>query len=103
MIKKRKNNFNYLRNKLDKRNLLKIPDNYKSIPICYPFLSNDVIDKKIFLENNIFIPTFWKRTEYIIERGFDFEKDFAEKLLPLPIDHRCDEKDLKRIVDLINK
>ena len=100
---KRKNNFQYLSKNLNKKNTLNIPGNYKSAPICYPFFPNDDIDRKIFLENNIFIPTYWKRTEYIIERGFDFEKDLAEKLLPLPIDHRYDEKDLKRIVDLINK
>jgi hypothetical protein len=35
------------------------------------------------------------------EGGYSFEKHLAQNLLPLPIDHRLDEKDIQRLIQLI--
>jgi hypothetical protein len=71
------------------------------VPFCYPLLLDFPIEKEELYENKIYIPTFWSE---ILERdnpGFNFEKSLVDKLLPIPIDHRLEEKDIRRMVEFI--
>jgi hypothetical protein len=61
------------------------------------------MNKKKFFDQGIYIPTFW---ENVIERGgsgFPIEKKLSRALLPLPIDHRYNEKDLRRVSQFVKE
>lgn len=98
----RRTNFNYLDSKLSKFNLLSFSFK-KSDPFCYPLMLEKEILKSIFYKNNIFIPTFWPDILQRKDAGFIIEKELVRKLIPVPIDHRYQPSDLKRVTDLINE
>lgn len=92
--KKREENYKYLSDKLSKYNKLSL----KMIdgPYMYPFYcENGMQIKKKLAELKIFIPTLWPN---VLEIGGTLEKDYAENILPLPVDQRYDTNDMKRIV-----
>ncbi len=66
------------------------------VPMCYPLLllneTADAVKRKL---NNIFIPTFWGEVTERSATGYEVEKNIAEKLLPLPIDHRYSTSDME--------
>ena len=98
---KRIDNFVYLHEKLKDYNSILINLSEIDVPFCYPFLPVNYIDKTLFYEKNIFIPTFWSE---ILERkgnGYKIEKDITNRLLPLPIDHRYNIEDMATIVNFI--
>jgi len=97
----RKSNFRELHNGLKKYNTLSIEINPDAIPFCYPFLPS----KKILLQDlhkrKIFIPQYWKDVNERGSDGFEFEKDFSSRLLPLPMDHRYSRKEMLFVADVI--
>jgi hypothetical protein len=100
--KTRKENFNYLHEQLKQFNQLKIDSPDKCVPYCYPFLPKHKLRKEIFYNEAIYIPELWKRTKRTRTDHFQFEKDFAKSLLPLPIDQRYSKNELNRMVNLIS-
>lgn len=96
--KKRQNNFNYYHSIFEKINQLNLPLETNSIPYYYPLFLKNRIDKNLLYEQNIFIPILWKDTIHRKLKGFDFEQDLAEKILPLPIDHRYEIDDLDYVI-----
>lgn len=97
---KRSRNFDYLRKNLSGINHLILSDANKA-PLCYPLLLQQEIDKRVFLENRIYIPTYWLD---VLKRVDDFscESKLVKNLIAIPCDHRYKEKDLERIIVLIN-
>jgi len=101
-IKKvRKDNLDYLMNSLNHLNILEINNANNINPYCYPFLPKNPINKELFYNKNIFIPSLWLDTLTRSKTGFVNEKILSKNLLPLPIDHRYTKVDLKSIVVLI--
>lgn len=96
-------NFHYLHENLVEINKFKISSNLKGVPYCYPFLPERVIDKKVFYKMNVFIPTLWRRSRFVVKNGYEFEKDFSERLLPLPVDQNLNKDDCNRIIESIIK
>ena len=100
----RKRNFRILDRALQHLNKLSrdIFDKAKTLtPFCYPLMLENPIDKSQFYNKNIFIPTLWNDVLQREIDGFDIEKNYAENLLPIPIDHRLTELDLRRIINFI--
>ena len=97
----RKSNFEFFDNALRDYNNLKFKYSNKTIPFCYPFLPDIFINKDKFYKKQIFIPNLWLDTLNRNIKGFELEKDLSKKLLPLPIDHRYNDEDLKRIITFI--
>jgi hypothetical protein len=99
----RNKNFNFFRKELNKLNLLNISDNATDC-FCYPLLLKKPISKKELHQDNIFIPTYWVDTvNRENAKDFELECKISLELLPLPIDHRYTEKDLKRVVAKIKE
>lgn len=98
---KRSENFNFIHEKLKEYNKIPINISEINVPFCYPFLPENYINKKLFHNKNLFIPTFWpdilerKQNRYIIE------KDLVKRLLPLPIDQRYNIQNMKTIINFI--
>ena len=93
--KKRFLNYQIIHKNLSKYNILKFI--HKSPPIFYPLLLNRKIDKSIFHDQGIFIPTIWPESHHHIN------KTIGDKLLPIPIDHRYNDNDMIRIVKTIKE
>lgn len=94
---RRTQNFMFLHDKFKYINQFELDDVSVATPFCYPLVLNKIIDKRLFHESNIFIPTLWPDISSRSNLEFDFENGFANRLLPLPIDHRYDESDMKRL------
>ncbi len=103
VIERRLANYTTLHNKLCHINQYTALLTDGCVPMCYPLLlmneTADAVKRKL---NNIFIPTFWGE---VIERsstGYEAEKNIAEKLLPLPIDHRYSTSDMEYLAASLN-
>lgn len=103
VAKKRRKNFKLYYEMFCDINRLKLELSSELIPLCYPLLLEEETNRELLYRENIFIPTFWKDT---LERGipgFEVEKEFTKKLLPLPVDHRYDASDLNFLIHKIKK
>ena len=97
VMKKREDNFNYMHSRLKDKNILnlKIP----SGPYAYPFYcKNGKEVRKKLLKNNIYVPTLWPN---VLQSGDSLAADYAENILPLPIDQRYIEQELHEIINII--
>lgn len=75
-----------------------------AVPFCYPLLLKKYIPKSVFAEQKIFIPSLWQEVlSRYTEGSYIFEKMISERLLPLPIDHRLNEQDIQRMIELVNR
>lgn len=93
-------NFRFLFKKLSKINEIDIEIEENSVPMLYPLLLKNNNLKQVFIENRIFIPTYWPNVfEWSKENTMDYF--LSKNLLPIPIDQRYTISDMKRIVDLI--
>ena len=97
--KKRKENFEFLHNELKEINLLK-NINIKSTPFIYPFMTNDLHLREKLIKNKIYVSKYWQE---VLDRDriSNFEIDFVNKLIPLPIDQRYNFDDMYRILKII--
>lgn len=92
---RRLQNFRILHTILGKDNRLKFDDNTIT-PSIYPYLTRNTELRNALLENKIYISRFWKHV-LTNELANNFEKDLAEYLIPLPVDQRYSEEDMKYI------
>jgi hypothetical protein len=98
---KRVKNYKYLRDALEHRNQLVLPWDDVQVPMVYPFLPEgesliDALRKKKF-----FIPRYWPDVPKRVERK-SWEDTLSDKLIPLPIDHRYNQCDMQKMIEVIN-
>lgn len=72
-----------------------IPDK-DDVPMAYPFLCKKEGLREKLIQENIFIPTFWKG-----QKDAEVGKYMEQYLLPLPVDQRYGSKDMQHILDCI--
>lgn len=96
VAQRRLDNYNYLRHHLGGRQLL-----YEEVPMIFPFETEKGQDlRKKLIANKVFVAKYWPNVdEWAGETAV--ETWMANHILPLPIDQRYDEEDMKRIVVLI--
>jgi hypothetical protein len=94
-------NFKYLDKSLSNINVLKIKYKTGMVPMVYPlFLPNNKLRMKLN-EKKLFIPMYWPNVlGWCSEDKLDYS--LVEGILPLPIDHRYNKRDMKKIINLIN-
>lgn len=99
IAKKRQNNFNMYNKKLETINKLKLKSVYGAF--MYPLLikQGKLLRRKL-QEMNIYIPTLWPD---VLERCSEetLEYNYAENILPLPVDQRYDIEDIEYIISKI--
>jgi hypothetical protein len=81
-------NFEFFQRHLADINRLQFDGDGETIPFCYPLLLDTEIDKQQLFQNHIYIPTYWPNILQDDTPDFLLERQFAQRLLPLPIDHR---------------
>lgn len=100
VIKKRRNNFETLQNKLYKGNSFYIKFREDAVPLCFPFLDKTGSLRQKLIKNKIFCPTFWSNVlDWSNQSWIEFQ--LAKNLIPLPIDQRYDKFDMKKIISHI--
>lgn len=73
-------------------------------PFHYPLLLPDPTDRAVLARHRLYVPTLW---EDVITRAsprrFEFERSFASRLLPLPVDHRYTPADMEEVMRRLRK
>lgn len=97
----RTQNFEIVDNLLNKYNKLNlsIPDGAFMYPL---YLDNGEVIKKQLLEKKIYVPTLWPAVFKRCDET-ELEYDMAKNMVPLPIDQRYNENDMKYIVNEVIK
>ena len=98
-IKERRlRNFAIIRESLDATNELLIPQSYDfECPMVYPYLTENSKLKQHLIANKIFVATYWPN----VANNDSVESFMKEHLIPLPIDQRYEDEDMKRIIEII--
>lgn len=96
----RKENFEFLNQHLAKNNQLNL-----TIPegsFAYPFyIENGSSLKKHLIKHQIFVPTLWPNVLDLPESTLEY--DFANNILPLPVDQRYGMEEMEYIIEIINR
>lgn len=100
--KKRRANYQLLHEALGELNALPLPtmDTFEC-PMVYPFIpkKSKVDLRKKLQEQRIYMATYWPKIAELNHGTFD--EFLAKALLPLPIDQRYGEDEMKRIIKII--
>lgn len=75
-----------------------------AVPFCYPLLLDRPVRHEGLWEQSLFVPRFWP--EVGARAGgdpFAYDRDLAARLLPLPIDHRYDGRDMDRLAEGVSR
>jgi len=99
----RRENYKFLQARLQHINLLPAQPVTENVPMCYPLLLNEKVDKASFFDRQIFVPSFWKDTLERADKGFNHEKWLTEHLLPLPVDQRYSRDDMELIISVVSE
>lgn len=98
--RRRRKNYEEMAKHLADSNSIHLPMDEAAVPMVYPFLDVRERDwRNKMKEQRIFIPKFWPN---VVSYGhFDYEEMLADRIMPLPIDQRYNEEDMKRIIEII--
>ncbi len=101
--RRRRENYLALHRLLAEENLFDAALPGDTTPCCYPMLLSHPIDRAALARDRLYVPTLW---EDVVKRrapGFDFERDFTARLLPMPVDHRYQPEDMEDAVRRLQK
>jgi len=101
-MKRRKENFDYLHEKLKVYNSLPVDNFEVNIPFSYPLMIKDASLRKKLIDDKIYTPKYWEDALNRILSS-DTEHSFIENIIPLPIDQRYEIEDMNFIINSINK
>lgn len=99
VFQKRNENYAFLSEKLRKNNRLQL--NTPIAPYAYPFYCENGMEvKKKMAEKGIYVATLWPN---VLDMESSVEKDYAENILPLPVDQRYGITEMKTIEGELKK
>lgn len=99
VIKKRRDNFQYLHSKLKGINELNLDLN-DDVPTKYPLLIKNDKLRETLIKNHIYVPCWWKHCLEEVKQD-TLEYKLSKYLLPLPIDQRYEKKDMDEMIKII--
>lgn len=97
---KRMQNFNLLHQALKESNKLEMGILKNSVPMVYPYWSDNSNLRQKLLENKVYTAVYWNNVKKWSLAG-TLEHQFVDEIVYLPIDQRCDEIDLNKIIKII--
>ena len=97
---RRRDNYKLLDQALKNKNLISLPLADSAVPMVYPFLTEDDTLRKRLIDNKIFVAQYWPNVLDWCEADSKAYQ-LTHYLLPLPIDQRYGEDDMKRIIQMI--
>ncbi len=97
---KRRDNYMLLESALSDRNGFSLLLADDAVPMVYPYLTTDPKLRQRFIDNKIYVATYWPNVlDWCNDKGNDYK--LTKYLLPLPIDQRYGSVEDKRIVEFI--
>lgn len=101
IMKRRITNFSFLHTHLAESNELNIPNIDTFVcPMVYPYYTKNSDLRKRLILNQVFVATYWPNVFEWCKEG-DIEYNLCRDIIPVPIDQRYDEEDMKRIVKFV--
>ena len=102
IIERRITNFTFLHAYFSESNELNIPNiDSLACPMVYPYYTENFELRKRLIANQVFVATYWPNVLNWCEEG-DLEYNLCKNIIPIPIDQRYGEEDMKRIIEIIN-
>ena len=98
--KRRRENFMMLQEALGGENNLELPLDEEAVPMVYPYLVPVKGLREKLIENKIFVARYWPNVIDWTTKD-DIEHLLAYQLQPLPVDQRYEEKEMKKIIEII--
>lgn len=96
---RRKANYALLAEALDADNALAWRPAVGDVPLCYPLLSHDGASVRAALaREDVYCPVYWPG---LGSAPTDFERRLVADLACLPIDHRYDDADMRRVLRVV--
>lgn len=101
VARKRRANYEILHKALGNENNVELLLEDDAVPMVYPFLSLGNCFRQKLIDNKIFVARYWPN---VLEwtKKTDIEYLLAYQMQPLPIDQRYGEKEMGKIIDVIN-
>lgn len=101
VIRKRRQNYQNLSDALGENNLLQLPSIDSFVcPMVYPFMTSNKSLRAKLIDHKIFVARYWPNVLEWCNRS-DLEYKLAIEILPLPIDHRYNDKEMDIIKQII--
>ena len=98
---RRLENFMTLHSVLGQQNQIKIALSDDDVPMVYPYRTNDSELRNRLIQNQIFVARYWPSEPNSDCMSSVPAQSMADTIIPLPIDQRYDENDMKRILEVI--
>ncbi len=100
--RKRRDNYQMLHEVLGEDNNLVLSLDKDAVPMVYPYLAPVKGLREKLIENKVFVARYWPNVLEWTTKD-DIECLLAYQMQPLPIDQRCCEKEIKRIIEIIKQ
>lgn len=97
----RRRNYQFLDKELGSSNKINLEFDDVTVPMVYPYLTNDKDLKKCMISKKVFVATYWPNVFDWCREG-DIEFSLAQNTCYLPIDQRYDDNEMQRIINTIN-
>lgn len=100
VAERRRQNYQLLDEALGSKNGIALPLSADTVPMVYPFLTTDKQLRQRLIDNKVYVATYWPNVSGWVNTD-STEYTLTTQLLPLPIDQRYGEGDLRRIIELL--
>ena len=98
----RMRNYQYLNRYLEESNGIHLNFTCDTVPMVYPYYCTKAGLRNHLIKNHIYVAKYWPNVEEWTGKDKDsVEADLAEHLIPLPIDERYGEEEMKFIIETI--
>lgn len=97
----RRENYLFLDKAIGKTNQINLKLDNESVPMVYPYLTQDDTLKQRLISNKVFVATYWPNVFEWCKVG-ELEYILAKRNCYIPIDQRYNEKDINVIIRLLN-
>jgi len=97
----RSRNFQHLHEKLKAENLWQFTIPHTSVPMVYPFLTENPDLRDHLIRNKVFIPQYWPDVLKRVEPG-SVESRMVRNITHIPVDQRYNPEILDTIIDIIH-
>ena len=99
---RRISNYTYLYDNLGSSNTLSVELGRESVPMVYPFLSDDINLRKKLIDDKVYVASYWPNVKNMSNLE-SVESQFAVNLIPIPMDQRYGKDDLNKILEIIGR
>lgn len=101
IIEKRRQNYLFLCDALNKINKLQLPSMESfTCPMVYPFMTDDESLRGRLIQNKVFVARYWPNVLEWCSKD-ECEYKLATQIMPLPIDQRYSMEDMEIMIEII--